>query len=148
MSYCSRTDLKNRLSEVGVAFVADDDADSESSNAELVASSDKAISAADAEIDTALTPHGFTLPLTVSNTWLNQRAIDIGAEHMAERGGGGVPASLAAAAKRSRDWLDDVRKGDLRVPYLTYPADGNQEERRRLGVPRSANPCCKRGRCR
>ena len=148
MSYCSRTDLRARLSEVGIVYVADSDADGEAANNELATTSDKCIEESDTEINAALTPHFPASYLPISgNDWLKYRAIDIAAERMAENGGGGVPASLVTAAQRSREWLELVRKGELRVPGLTYPVDGFLEERRKLGIPRSANPCCKRRGC-
>lgn len=137
--YCERTDLRERLSETGLVYVADDDGDDEVSSAELAASLDRAIAAAGTEIDAALTPH-VALPLTTIPAWLRQRAIDLAAEHLAERKGGAVPESLMKAAERSRQWLDAVRLGELRVPGLAYPLDTFAHEVRKHGLPRVANP--------
>lgn len=139
MPYCSRDDLTNRLSGTGLLFVADDDADDAVSEAEQAATLDQAISAAAAELDAALTPH-VLLPLVESNEWLRHRAIDLAAEHLAERKGAAVPESLKTAAMRSREWLEKVRSGDLRVPGLTYPTDAHAREVRQLGLPRVSNP--------
>ena len=148
MSYCTQAQIQARISLAGVEYVADDDGDGVAGTTEKTNSLGTAITAADVEIDEALTPHGFSLPLSASDSWLTVQAINLAAEHACERSGGGVPASLAAAAQRSRDKLNQVRLGEIRVPGLTYPLDGYQEERRRLGVPRAANPSCRRGRRR
>lgn len=139
MSYCSREDLVNRLSGTGLLFVADDDADETASEAEKQATLDQAIAAAAVELDAALTPH-VPLPLTTENEWLRRRAIDLAVEHLAERKGAAVPESLAKAAQRSRQWLEMVRQGELRVPGLAYPTDALEGAVRRLGLPRIANP--------
>lgn len=139
MAYCDPEDVIDRLSGTGLVYVADDDADDVASQAEQSASLDHALAAAGAEIDAALAPH-VALPLAASNPWLRQRAVDLAVEHLVERKGSGVPASLAAAAARSRIWLEAVRAGKLRVPGLAYPGDSFARERGALGLPRVANP--------
>lgn len=137
--YCTREDLANRLSSMGLITVADDDADGVVSESEQQASLDQAIAAAAAEIDAALAPH-VPIPLTEANEWLKHRAIDLAAEHLAERKGAAVPTSLRDAATRSRNWLESVRTGQLRVPRLAYPADEQSSQVRQLGLPRVVNP--------
>ena len=139
MAYCTRQDLIDRLSETGLLFVTDDDADEAASERERTASLDRAIVAAGVEIDAALLPHS-DVPVTASNDWLTQRAIDLAIEHIAERKGSIVPASLAEAARRSRTWLDQVHRAQLRVPGLVYPADRFPDAVRRAGLPRLCNP--------
>lgn len=135
--YCDRRDLIDRLSEAGVLYIADDDSTGGASSGELEASLDRAIAAASAEIDAALTPIA-RLPLDVELAWLRDRAVDLASERLAERKGGPVPTALAAAATRSRAWLEAVRAGKLRVPGLASPRDLPPGSG--AGRPRVANP--------
>lgn len=138
MSYCTRQDLVDRLSAVGLAYLADDDDDGEVSGSEEERLLDAVIAAADAEIDLALWPH-VDLPIE-SNDWVRDRAVDLASERLAERKGHAVPAGLWTAAARSRRWLDAVRRGEFRVPGLVYTVDGDEEGKRTLGRPRVVNP--------
>lgn len=135
MSYCTRDDLISRLSVNGLLQVADDDEDGVSDLAIL----DVAILSAAAEIDAALHPY-IPLPFNGTNEWLRRRAVDLAVENLSERRGGDVPSSLARSAERSRQWLEQVRLGELRVPGLDYPSDRLPDEVRQAGLPRVANP--------
>jgi phage gp36-like protein len=139
MGYCERRHLIERLSETGLLAVADDGGDDAAQSQELSASLDRAIAAASAEIDAAIAPWT-TLPFAGASEWLRQRAIDLAAEHLAERKGAHVPASFQSAAARSRTWLEQVRLGEFRAPGLIYPADAFPIEQRRTGLPRVVNP--------
>lgn len=136
--YCERRDLADRLSETGLVYVADDDASQTAGAAEWSAAVDQAIRAASSEIDAAILPHAD--PPSGVNEWLRQRAIDLAAEHLAERKGGQVPASLAGAALRARELLERVRLGTLRVPGLVYRHDRERDRTRGAGAPRVGNP--------
>jgi phage gp36-like protein len=138
MPYCERRDLIERLSETGLLTVLDD-ADEAAQSFEASTNLDCAIAAASAEIDAAIAPWT-ALPFNGSSEWLRQRAIDLAAEHLAERKGAHVPASFVAAAARSRIWLDQVRLGEFRAPGLVYPADAFSPDERRTGLPRVVNP--------
>lgn len=141
MSYCTRADIRARLSELGEVHVADDDGDQEVGTSEVTSAVTSAIDYATAEIDAALTPW-FNSPfsITPANDWLKFRAVDIACERLAGRRGDEIPPSLALAADRSRADLEKVRTGDFRVPGLNYPADGFRTERQQMGVPRAWNP--------
>lgn len=136
MSYCTREDVVRQLSERGLAYLVDDDGDDSASGAELAAL-DAAVESAAAEIDLALLPHVW-LPLTTPNAWLRDRAVDLACERLAQRKGQSVPASLAAAARRSRVWLEQVRTGQIRPPGLDYAGDADPR-RRFAGLPRVLN---------
>lgn len=145
--YCSTQDVIDRLSENGVRYHADDDADGVVSTAESEAAIAPAIRMANAEIDEALCRWLNTVPIVQNesslNAWLRERAIALAAEYVAARGGSNVPTSLTLAADRARASLVEVRLGPwdgIRVPGLTYPGDEYIEERRCVGVPRVANP--------
>lgn len=138
MSYCTQQDLVDRLSAVGLAYLADDDDDGEVSGSDEERLLDAVISAADAEIDLALAPH-VELPVA-SNDWLRDRAVDLASERLAERKGHAVPTGLWTAAARSRRWLDAARRGELRVPGLVYATDGDEEWKHAVGQPRVVNP--------
>lgn len=138
MPYCSSDDLVQRLSASGIVYLADDDGDQSASPSEQSLAIDAAIASADAEIDAALAAR-VTTPAP-ANDWLRHRAIDLAAERLAERKGLSVPESLAAAARRSRAWLEEVRQGTRAIPGLAAsnldsvgPAPG-------AGQPRVLNP--------
>jgi phage gp36-like protein len=136
MSYCTRQDVVRQLSERGLAYLLDDDGDGETSSGELEPL-DAAIESASAEIDLALRPH-VHLPLVEPNVWLRDRGVDLAAERLAQRKGQDVPPSLAAAARRSRVWLEQVRTGQIRPPGLEYAADADPRARL-AGLPRVLN---------
>lgn len=136
MPYCTRQDLVDRLSGSGLLVTADDDQDGAASGAEGAAL-DRAIESASAEINASLAPRGL-IPWATGNAWLRDRAVDLAAERLAERRGGVAPASFTAAAGRSREWLDQVRRGELRVPDLVAPAQN--ADLSAPGSPRVGNP--------
>lgn len=138
MSYASRTDLRNRLSEVGLAALIDDDLDSELSSSEHVAATDMALTAADADIDAAFGQLVRSLPLP-ANDWVTIRAIDLAAEYLASRKGRRVPESLKVRGDLARADLEKVRAGKLRpagLVYISDAADGSEPR----GLPLAANP--------
>ncbi len=150
--YCSRADLTDRLSDGGVDFVADDDGDGAVTEAEKVATLDRAIVAAGAVIDQALCPWINTLPVTQDdgsrNETLKLIAVDLASERLAARAGGTVPSAFTEAAVEAKERLERVRMGEERVCGLVYPTDGFETERRRLGSPKVANPFPTYGRRR
>lgn len=140
MSYCTADDVEDRLSAVGVSYLVDDNA-SESVDASEEGFIQSAIDAVATEIDGALGQF-FTSPRTSGsgNEWLLHRCVDLAAERLCGRKGHKVPQSITDAATRSRDWLEEVRKGDRRVPGMTYPGDSDDLIRRTMGFPMVANP--------
>lgn len=139
MPYCTRQDLIDRLSATGLVYVADDDGDHEVSSDEEESAMDAALLAADAEIDAALLPF-VMLPIAGNNEWLRHRAVDLAVERAIERKGQTVPPSLAEAARRSRQWLEKIRTGAMRVPGLEYTSDAPAEGTTSFGRPRVINP--------
>ena len=142
--YCSRADVENRLSAAGVAYVADDNLSGTATEPELVSTSDEAIAWAGSAIDAALEPWLNVVPISQDdanrNAWLKFRAIDLALEHLAGRRGGNIPESIRSSADRVRMELEQVRRGDLRVPGLTYPVDNSDVQRvRDFGRPRICN---------
>jgi hypothetical protein len=139
--YCTREDIEKRLTAVGLAYCADDDLDGVGEQ-DNVNATDEAIAAAGVEIDMALTTTFETIPIqqTTRNEALRLWAVDIAAEYLSTRGGGAVVESLSIRAARARELLDQVAKGKMRVPGLTYPTDAWLTERRIAGRPRVANP--------
>lgn len=94
----------------------------------------------DAELEIALAS-SFTTPSDLAgNVWLKARAVDLCSERLLTRKGGNPPPSVAEQATRTREWLEMVRKREIRVPYATYPGDGFDTERRQMGLPRVVNP--------
>lgn len=142
--YCSRDDLKRWLSDAGVVVVADDDADGSANENELGAL-DRAILSAGAEIDAALVLTFNVVPLPQDdgsrNQWLKDRCIELAAEYVVSRRGSKVPKSIADRAARTREWLERVLSGEMRVPGLVYPIDQDDQIQRQMGLPRIVNPC-------
>ena len=146
MAYCTRADIRNRLSEIGEAHVADDDGDGEVGTNEAANATTEAIAYATAEIDAALTPF-FNSPFSIpANDWLKFRAIDLACRRLAGRRGDTIPESLELANVEAKSDLEKVRIGEIRVPGLTYPADGDITVRQYMGVPRACNPGWRGGR--
>lgn len=139
MSYCSLQDVIDRLSATGLIYVADDDGDGTVSGPETTAAIVASILAADAEIDAALVGRT-TLPISSPGDWLRHRGIDLAAERLAERKGHGVPISLAEAARRSREWLEEVRTGKRLVPGVTFAVSRTADGTSPPGFPRVVNP--------
>lgn len=139
MPYCGRQDVIDRLSASGVIYVTDDDGDNGDPSPDELAFIDQAIAACDAEIDAALLPY-IPIPIDGSNEWLRHRDVDLAVERVIERKGQSVPSSLTEAAHRSRQWLEMVRKGEMRVPGLTYPSDSTTGMDAPIGLPRVVNP--------
>jgi phage gp36-like protein len=145
MSYCSVQDVIDRLSETGVLYVADDDGNGSLSSDETQRAIRSSIDAADAEIDAALASR-VTLPIGGGNEWLRYRSVDLSAERLAERKGQSVPTSLKEAARRSRQWLEEVRQGTQLVPGLTLFANPTSSATSSApGSPRVANPTWPQG---
>ncbi|MBY0587104.1 DUF1320 domain-containing protein [bacterium] len=137
MTYCSVQDVVDRLSETGVLYAADDvngSLSSDESNRAIVSS----VEAAQAEIDAALASR-VSLPIVGTNEWLRYRAVDLAAERLAERKGQNVPTSLQEAARRSRQWLQEVRLGTQLVPGLSLNGPVGDAPTA-PGSPRLANP--------
>jgi len=146
MAYCTRADIRKRLSDLGEAHVADDDGDGEVGANEAANATTEAIAYATAEIDAALTPF-FNSPFSIpENDWLKFRAVDLACRRLAGRRGDRIPESLELANAEAKADLERVRTGELRVPGLAYPADGFREERQVMGTPRACNPGWGRGR--
>ncbi len=139
MSYCSVQDVIDRLSATGLIYVADDDGDGTVSGSETTAAVEASIMAANAEIDAALVGRT-NLPIGSPGDWLRHRGIDLAAERLAERKGHGVPVSLAEAARRSREWLEEVRTGKRLVPGVTFSASSSADGTSPPGFPRVVNP--------
>jgi len=139
MPYCSRQDIIDRLSAGGVIYVTDDEGDDGDPSPDELAFIDQAIAACDAEVDAALLPF-VSLPIGTTNEWLRHRAVDLAVERVIERKGQSVPTSLMEAAKRTRQWLDLVRKGEMRVPGLAYSSDSDTVAEVSAGWPRIINP--------
>ena len=139
MSYCTQQDLIDRLSATGLVYVADDDGDQAVSGGEEGTALDAALASADAEIDAALLAF-VTLPIAGANEWLRHRAVDLAVERAIERKGQTVPTSLMEAARRSRQWLEMIRTGAMRVPGLEYTSDASTDGVHSFGRPRVINP--------
>jgi hypothetical protein len=139
MAYCTREDVIDRVSGAGLVYAADDDGDGVAGSLELLAL-DRSIEAASAEIDLAVAPFA-SIESATSNIWLKHRAVDLASERIAARKGQVVPTSLLEAARRSRQWLDEVRRGDRRVPGLAYAnAPTTTTVGTIAGRPRIVNP--------
>lgn len=137
-AYCLSADLTDLLSSAGLLQTSDDDASGSLSAGES-AYTTRAIAAAGAEIDAALTPWLVTVPPSQSdaalNEWLRQRATYLAAEWLCSRKGQKIPAVIGTRCEMYRADLERVRKGELRVPGLTYPADSYPDEQRKIGKP-------------
>lgn len=139
MAYCVVQDIIDRLSSTGVLYLVDDDNDGTREASEEAYLQD-AIDDISTEIDAALAP-SFNTPSSLGgNIWIRARAVDLACERVCERKGQNPPTSVTAAANRSREMLDQVRRRELRVPNATYPTDGFEIERRRFGLPLAFNP--------
>lgn len=143
MAYCEVQDVLDRLSQVGVLYQTDDDDDGSysTSDADLI---ETCIAEAAVEIDAALAPWFDTPRSTAGNAWLNVRCLDLASERLCERKGQTAPVSIAAAAERSRAWLELVRRGKesdvgMRVPGLEYPGDSDTITAAEQGRPRVVN---------
>lgn len=145
-TYAEYDDVLSRLSDGGILYVVDDDGDGTVSPYEKARVTD-AIESAAGEINAALRPF-FTVPISQTsgslNAWLKTRAVDLSLYYLCLRRGGAVPGSVQAQADLSRELLERVRKDELRVPELSYPAEAvTQEELDRIGLPVVANVRCR-----
>jgi phage gp36-like protein len=137
--YCSVQDVIDRLSASGVIYLADDNGDGSISNAEMLVAVQSSIDAASSEIDAALIDR-ISLPIAEPNEWFRHRGIDLAAERLAERKGQGVPTSLVEAARRSRDWLEEIRTGERAIPGVSPLPSAVGPTSTVAGWPRVANP--------
>lgn len=141
-SYCTYAQVSDRLSLVGLLYVIDDDDDNaaDASEQDVVT---EAIEDASSEIDSALC-YWFELPISASNAandWLKFNAINLTVERLCERKGMTPPVGFQQAAQRTREDLDKVRAGSIRIPNMTYPIDQTDiVERRKMGLPTYVNP--------
>jgi len=139
--YCAENDIIDRLSLTGLMYLLNDDDDSsyESPDSALV---EGAISDASDEIDVYVARWFDNPRLNLfNNSWLKGRCVDIACERLCERKGQNVPTSLLNAVGRTREWLQAVAVGELRIPQAVYPTDAtNIEDRREFGLPRVSNP--------
>lgn len=135
--YCSRSDVQNRLTPSGIAFVADQDQSGTADESELLAYIDTAISYAGNQIDGYLSK-GYVYRSGAGNAWLKDRAIDIAAAKAVEVGGGSVPPAIASARDYSIKLLEMVKDGQMRVPGLAELAPMNSRWISR--TPKVRNP--------
>lgn len=146
-NYALRQDIIDRLSQVGVDYLADDDFDEETSEAEAVIGIDAPLRDVASMIDAALQPW-MDVPISQDENDLNRRlrqlSIDLTAERVCSRRGHKVPQSLIDAAERARGDLDRIRDGDDKVPDLDYPEDGYSTQLRGSSRPIVAR-CLKPG---
>lgn len=141
--YCTDQDIIDRARLAGVLARCDDDASGSLSATERLHVTDSKLYAC-ATIDGYLA-NLFTLPISqteaAENQWLKDRAIALALEHLAGRGGGGIPQVVIDAAERARLDLVAVAAKRQRVPGLTYPVDSADETLRRgMGRPVACNP--------
>ena len=144
MAYCTVQQVSDRLLAVGVLYAVDDDADDtlDAGESDLV---QDAIDDAATEIDEALAPWLDDPRTADGNEWIRVRAIDLACERVCERKGQVAPEGIKAAAQRSREKLDLVRRGTtaqngLRVPGISYPGDTDTSRLKQIGLPQIGNP--------
>lgn len=131
-TYCSVDDLTARVSRDGKVWAGDvDDADGDVDTVEDIYH-EAAIDYANGLADEALTPHVDISPRP-ANDWIRDRVIDIAAARFFSLGGRAVPAPFKEAADESKDKLEQVREGLVKVPGLDYTQ--TLSSGRRSGLP-------------
>lgn len=120
--YCSYDDVRKRLTNAGVAYVADRDQDGLVDTTEQAEHVTTSIQFAGRQIDYAICDQTETSTARASgNGFLKDLAIDLAAERCCGIGGGEIPAAMQAAADYARVVLGEVKRG-RRIPDYTYPS--------------------------
>jgi len=145
--YLTSTDLSNRLTVVGFAYVADANSNGTISSEETAASVTPHIQYAgnivDAYICKQVDPR---VARGADNGYLRDRAIDIAAHRAILMATGSVPADVKAAFDFTMEELVSIRDGGQRIPLFPYPSPVNA--RAISHVPKVANiGGCRSGRC-
>ena len=123
--YCSTDDLHNRLTQVGLNYVADRDGDGEMSDVEEGDFITPAIQYAGNIIDGYLAGQVEVGAARGSgNAWLRDRAIDIAVYQAAICGGGQATKSIEDLKDFSLSQLQRVTEG-MRIPGYAYPSPVN-----------------------
>jgi hypothetical protein len=118
--YCSSADVKKRATVNGWRYLTDRDHDGQTNSTES------------GEIDAAIQWAGTLLDELVcsfiepedaraqANRWLRDRAIDLAIHRLFSNGGDDVPESIQKAFDEASEAMERVRKGESRIPSLTY----------------------------
>lgn len=124
--YLDRTDLENRLSEVGMLQMVDKDRngviDLEEETRYILPPIQYAGNVVDSYVARQLVP---SLVRGSRNSWLKDRATDIAVRQVILNNNGKVPSGLQASYAQTIKWLQELRDGSMVIPGFTYPGPVN-----------------------
>lgn len=136
-TYATVEQLEAFVTAGGWLHIADRDGDGTVSTAELDAMKD-VVEASNNIIDAALEPHMSPDAVRAAdNDWLRDRCLEIAAYKGAVLGGRDAAPSVADNYDDALRMLNQVNRGEFRVPRLTYP---KTETNRTTRTPRAINP--------
>jgi phage gp36-like protein len=138
LAYCSVANVQARLSDAGVLYCVDDNNDGDLDTEEQ-AVVEAEIQRCSRQIDRYL-DRWVDTPLDAVPDDIEGLCVDLVAYRLSGRKGMQPPAIFVQAATDAREFLAEVKAGDTRVPGLTYPTDGFDDEDRVLNLPRAHNP--------
>lgn len=120
-SYCTDTDVQNRLTSYGLTYLVDRDTVDGYRGGTEVEYIEAAVHYADSIVDTAVAPHRISIATRVTdNDWLRDRAVDIAAYRVFSLAGRDIPEPISEAYATSMQMLERAREGDLEIPNLEY----------------------------
>lgn len=131
--YCSYDDVRRRMTQAGVEYVADRDMSGGVSANEKADNITPAIQRASREIDFAICDQIETAAArSQSNGFLKDIAVNLAVVECCTIGGGTPPDSFVIAMEYSRACLKEIRNG-RRVPDLLYPSQPSGTQRLDVG---------------
>jgi phage gp36-like protein len=139
-AYCSREDVRIRLTEIGVINTVDADDDATIEESELSDRIDTSINYGGQLVDAAVVELlSTTYARSQGNAFLRDRCVDIAVYRVVTRGGRDAPESVERDYDDALTYLQQIKNRQLTVPGLLFDPPANSSGYRRTGVPKAVN---------